>query len=174
MSRPRVGCSDDGEHGRSRSAAGPRPPGRSACCPSPPCVAAPGGPCAVLFAEALGALNPQVPSRFCRSAFDGARAINIDRRRSVDENDKTPLLGASGTPARPWRNGEHFLDHVNRGRCERLADERDERLRASHGRASHASSSHSAAAATPAVARAQMKADLERLFGPDWTRARAR
>ena len=53
-------------------------------------------------------------------------------------------------------------------------DEHDERLRASPDRTSLASSSNSAAAAAPTLARAQINADLEQLFGPGWTRGRAR
>ena len=73
-----------------------------------------------------------------------------------------------------WGNFEHFLDHVERGRCRRLAEKTDERFRASPDGVAHASSLQSAPEAAPAVARAQMTADLERLFGPGWKRGRVR
>jgi hypothetical protein len=53
---------------------------------------------AVLVRCCLRKRSPRLTRRHratsCRSAFDGdgARATNIDRSRSVDENDKTPLL----------------------------------------------------------------------------------
>jgi hypothetical protein len=110
----------------------------------------------------------------CASALEGDREAKM---RSLSDAFRGAFVASKDGPPTVrfiWGKFEHFLDHVNRGRCERLADERNERLRASPDRASHASSSHSAAAATPAVARAQMAADLERLFGPGWTRARVR
>jgi hypothetical protein len=68
-----------------------------------------------------------------------------------------------------WGKLEHFLDHVERGRRGRLAEERRERLRGFHDGGSQAPSPQPVADA-PAVSQAQMKADLERLFGPGFGR----
>jgi hypothetical protein len=61
---------------------------------------------------------------------------------------------------------DHFLDHVERGRRRRLAEERNARMRANAERREQASRPTSASA-TP-LTHAQMHAELDRLFGADW------
>jgi hypothetical protein len=104
----------------------------------------------------------------CASALEGDRGAKMLALR--DAIGGAFLASKEGLPTVRfiWGKLEHFLDHVERGRRRRLADERDERLRASNNCASHAASPQSAPSAEWAVSHAQMKADLERLFGPGW------
>ncbi len=104
----------------------------------------------------------------CASALEGGRETKM---RSLSDAIRGAFVASKDGPPTVrfiWGKCEHFLDHVERGRCQRLAEERDERLRASPDRVAHALSSRLAPEAAPAVARAQMTADLERLFGPGW------
>ncbi len=104
----------------------------------------------------------------CASALDGDGGVKMLALR--DAIGGAFLASKEGPPTVRfiWGKLDHFLDHVERGRRRRLADERDERLRASHNGASHAAFPKSAPAGESAVSHAQMKADLERLFGPGW------
>jgi hypothetical protein len=104
----------------------------------------------------------------CASALEGDRGTKTLALR--DAIGGAFLASKDGPPTVRfiWGKLEHFLDHVERGRRRRLADERHERLRASHNDAARAPSPQSAPAAESAVSHAQMKADLERLFGPGW------
>jgi hypothetical protein len=66
-----------------------------------------------------------------------------------------------------WGNLDHFLDHVERGRRERLADERNARIRCCEARTPHSSAQHPRVGFAE-IPRAQMTADLEKLFGHAW------
>jgi hypothetical protein len=67
-----------------------------------------------------------------------------------------------------WGKLDHFLDHVERGRRRRLADERAAR------RSPEASEHHSGARlAQPTPIPGEVIAELERLFGPGWKTNRA-
>jgi hypothetical protein len=65
-----------------------------------------------------------------------------------------------------WGTFDHFLDHVERGRRRRLAEERA--ARACDPGASRAASSRFPKVVDAPVPREQMAADLERLFGCAW------
>ena len=101
----------------------------------------------------------------CASALDGDRGEKMLALR--DAIGGAFLASKEGPPTVRfiWGKLEHFLDHLERGRRRRLADER---LRASHNDPARAPSPQSAPAAESAVSHVQMKADLERLFGPGW------
>jgi hypothetical protein len=64
-----------------------------------------------------------------------------------------------------WEKLDHFLDHVDRGRRRRLAEERNARMRTS-------AEQRERAAPLPvrpaALSHAQMEADIEKLVGPGW------
>jgi hypothetical protein len=60
-----------------------------------------------------------------------------------------------------WEKLDHFLDHLERGRRGRLAKERDARYRAQ----SDEGAQSLRVTRVPAIAPAQMRADIERLFG---------
>jgi len=62
-----------------------------------------------------------------------------------------------------WEKLDHFLDHVERGRRRRLAEER-----AARHRANPALSPREAPIPSPPVPREQITADLERIFGTAW------
>jgi hypothetical protein len=64
-----------------------------------------------------------------------------------------------------WEKLDHFLDHVERGRRRRLADERNVRMRAE---AERSAPRPPRAPVPPAIPYEQMAADLEKLFGADW------
>jgi hypothetical protein len=64
-----------------------------------------------------------------------------------------------------WEKLEHFLDHVDRGRRRRLAEEREARARA---RRDAATPTRVALAPFATIPREQMDADLKRLFGAGW------
>ena len=104
----------------------------------------------------------------CASALEGDRGAKMLALR--DAIGGAFLASKDGPPTVRfiWGKLEHFFDHVERGRRRRLADERHERLCAPDNGASHAPSPQSAPAAESAVSHAQMKADIERLFGRGW------
>lgn len=64
-----------------------------------------------------------------------------------------------------WEKLDHFLDHVERGRRRRLAEERNARMRAEP---ECPSPRPTRAPAPTAIPYEQMAADLEKLFGADW------
>jgi hypothetical protein len=64
-----------------------------------------------------------------------------------------------------WEKLDHFLDHLERGRRRRLADERETRLLA---RRDASPPARAALAPFATIPREQMDADLERLFGAGW------
>jgi hypothetical protein len=64
-----------------------------------------------------------------------------------------------------WEKLDHFLDHVERGRQRRLAEERNARMRAA---AERSAPRPIRAPAAPSIPYEQMAADLEKLFGADW------
>jgi hypothetical protein len=63
-----------------------------------------------------------------------------------------------------WEKLDHFLDHVERGRRRRLAEERNARMRAEPER----SAPRPMRAPPVAIPYEQMASDLEKLFGADW------
>jgi hypothetical protein len=66
-----------------------------------------------------------------------------------------------------WQKLDHFLDHLERGRRRRLAEERMARVPGSAARAGPAPNLTRAPCA-PRIPREQITADLERIFGPGW------
>jgi hypothetical protein len=69
-----------------------------------------------------------------------------------------------------WEKLDHFLDHVDRGRSRRLAEEREARTRA---RRDAGAPTRVAPVPFTTIPREQMTADLRQLFGPGW-KARTR
>jgi hypothetical protein len=70
-----------------------------------------------------------------------------------------------------WEKIDHFLDHVERGRRRRLAEERNARMRAEPERSLPRPTR---GPAPPAIPHEQMAADLEKLFGADWRKHASR
>jgi hypothetical protein len=96
----------------------------------------------------------------CAAAADGDRDAKLQALRDS-------IVGAFGvskdgapTSRFIWAKLEHFLEHVELGRCRRCAQERNARPRMESAPAPPAAGS--------AIPPAQMSADLQRLFGSEW------
>jgi hypothetical protein len=100
----------------------------------------------------------------CAAAVDGDREAKLEALRDSIQGAFCASKDGPPTSRFIWGTLDHFLEHVERGRRKRLANERDARA------ASRAAEvpRPSPIAPTPAIPQAQMEADLAVLFGPDW------
>jgi hypothetical protein len=99
----------------------------------------------------------------CAAALEGDDEAKVLAQR--DAISGAFLVSKDGPPTVRfiWEKLDHFLDHVDRGRRRRLADERAARLRANPEPPPRV-----ARVPSPGVPSEQIHADLERLFGPGW------
>jgi hypothetical protein len=100
----------------------------------------------------------------CSSAIDGDYEAKLQAHREA--LDGAYLVSRDGPPTARfiWGKLEHFLDHVERGRKKAFADVRSARLRETAAEAS--ATPRALRVELPAVSPAQMRADIERIFGP--------
>jgi hypothetical protein len=103
----------------------------------------------------------------CASAHGGDRDAKTRGLRDAIGNAFAVSKDGPPTVRFIWGKLDHFLDHVERGRRRRLAEERNARMRADTHGAERAL--RPALAPSPRVPHEQMATDLERLFGPGWS-----
>jgi hypothetical protein len=101
----------------------------------------------------------------CASALEGDREAK--RVAMSDAIAGAFIASKEGPPTVRfvWEKLDHFLDHVDRGRRRRLAEERNARMRANADQRERVAPLPVPPAA---LSHAQMEADIAKLFGPNW------
>ncbi len=101
----------------------------------------------------------------CAAAVGGDAETKMQAQRDAIAGAFVASKDGPPTVRFIWEKLDHFLDHVDRGRLRRLAQEREARARA---RRDAAPPARVAPVPFATIPREQMDADLERLFGSGW------